>query len=321
MAAIAMHSRLAQRGRQDVSDFIQSFSGSHHYILEYLGEEVLNRQPVDVQTFLLHTSILESLCRPLCDAVIEQPVNSQEMLERLDKANLFLVPLDDVHHWYRYHHLFADLLLARLPQSIGIQAVNRLHVRAAEWYEQNGMTLEAIYHASITSNNEWVERLIEKNYMEMVNRGEFSSVRFWTGKLSKELVYKRPWLCIYEAMGHSWFGELDDADVLLGEAERQIQSEAPASDTQSKQGYLAYTRSRVTGMRGDIQGAIAYSLAAQKSIPASNLALQLGINITLGYEYFLGGDFGSAFEILKKTIRSGITAGATMGKNCRIHAV
>jgi LuxR family maltose regulon positive regulatory protein len=291
MAAIAMQSRLSLRGRQDVSDFIQSFSGSHHYILEYLGEEVLNRQSDDIQTFLLHTSILERLCGPLCDAVIGEPAISQEVLERVDKANLFLVPLDDEHRWYRYHHLFADLLRARLQQIIGIQAVNRLHLRAAEWYEQNGMTLEAIYHASITSNNEWVERLIEKNYMEMVNRGEFSSVRFWTGKLSKELVYKRPWLCIYEALSHSWFGELDEADVLLGEAEKHIQSEATASDTQPKLGYLSYTKSRVTAMRGDIHRAIEFSLAARKSIPASNLALQLGIGITLGYEYFLDGDF------------------------------
>ena len=139
MAAIAMQSRLSLQGRQDVSDFIQSFSGSHHYILEYLAEEVLNRQPEDIQTFLLHTSILERLCGSLCDAVTGQSANSQEKLERLDKANLFLVPLDEEHHWYRYHHLFADLLRARLHQSNGIQALAALHLRAAEWYEQNGL--------------------------------------------------------------------------------------------------------------------------------------------------------------------------------------
>jgi LuxR family maltose regulon positive regulatory protein len=212
------------------------------------------------------------LCGSLCDAVTGKSAHTQELLERLDKANLFLIPLDDEHHWYRYHHLFADLLRARLQQSIGIQAVNLLHLRAAKWYEQNGMTLEAVYHASITSNNEWVERLIEKNYMEMVNRGEFSSVRFWTGKLSKELVYKRPWLCIYEALSHSWFGELDEADVLLGEAEKHIQSDATASDTQSKLGFLSYTKSRVIAMRGDIHRAIEFSLAARKSIPPATRA-------------------------------------------------
>jgi ATP/maltotriose-dependent transcriptional regulator MalT len=310
MAAIAMQSRLSLQGRQDVSDFIQSFSGSHHYILEYLGEEVLNRQSDDIQTFLLHTAILERLCGSLCDAVTGQSSNSREKLERLDKANLFLIPLDEEHHWYRYHHLFADLLRARLQQSLGIQAVALLHLRAAEWYEQNGLTYEAIHHASLTSNNELVERLIEKNYMEMVNRGEFSSVRFWTGKLSKELVYKRPWLCIYEALSHSWFGELDEADVLLEQAEKHILSEVTASDTQSMLGHLAYTKSRVTAMRGDIDRAIEFSHAARESIPASNLALQLGIGITLGYEYFLDGNFANASQILIETIRSGITAGA-----------
>jgi LuxR family maltose regulon positive regulatory protein len=310
MAAIAMQSRLSLHGRQDVSDFIQSFSGSHHYILEYLGEEVLNRQNEDIQTFLLQTSILERLCGSLCDAITGQSSNSQEKLERLDKANLFLVPLDEEHHWYRYHHLFADLLRARLHQSIGIQAVAPLHLRAAEWYEQNGLTLDAIYHASIAPNNEWVERLIEKNYMEMVNRGEFSSVRFWTGKLSRELVYKRPWLCIYEALSHSWFGELDEADILLAEAEKHIRTKVTASDSSPMLGHLAYTKSRVTAMRGDIHQAIEYSLAARESIPTSNMALQLGIGITLGYEYFLDGDFANARQILDETIRSGITAGA-----------
>ena len=146
--------------------------------------------------------------------------------------------------------------------------------------------------------------------MEMVNRGEFSSVRFWTGKLSKELVYKRPWLCIYKAMSHSWFGELDEAEVLLAEAEKHIRTEVTASDTQPMRGYLAYTKSRVTAMRGDIHQAIEFSLAARQSIPTSNLALQLGIGITLGYEYFLDGDFDNANPIFEETIRSGITAGA-----------
>jgi LuxR family maltose regulon positive regulatory protein len=148
--------------------------------------------------------------------------------------------------------------------------------------------------------------------MELVSRGEQSWLRFWTGKLSKELVYSRPWLCIYEAYSHSWFGELDEADLLLEEAEKRIRSEISAPDAHSMLGQLAYVKSRVTAMRGDIHRAIELCLAARESIPASNLALQLDTRITLGYEYFLNGDYANASPILNETIRSGITAGAVI---------
>ena len=140
---------------------------------------------------------------------------SASILEYLERANLFLVPLDDERIWYRYHHLFADLLRTQLQRSLGAQGVAQLHIRAAEWHGQNGSILEAINHASMASDDERVERFIEQNYMELVSRGEQSWMRFWTGKLSKELVYRRPWLCIYEAYSHSWFGELDEADRIV----------------------------------------------------------------------------------------------------------
>src|SRR5574341_385842 len=224
---------LSMRDRKDVIGFIEGFSGTNRYILDYLLEEVLASQPPEIQHFLLHTSILERLTAPLCAAITEireweagsrdesllSPLDSQSILEYLERLNLFLVPLDDERMWYRYHHLFANLLRARLQQTLAIQDVALLHQRAARWYEQNGLTIEAIHHASLTSNTEWVERLIEQNYMEMGQRREFSSLRFWTGKLSKELVYKRPRLCIHEAMSRSWFGKLDEADELLAQAE------------------------------------------------------------------------------------------------------
>jgi len=310
MAAIAIQSRLSLQGRQNVSEFIQSFSGSHRYILEYLGEEVLSRQSEDIKMFLLHTSILERLCGPLCDAVIDQPLNSQEKLERLDKANLFLIPLDDEHRWYRYHHLFADLLQTHLQRAIGVQGIAQLHLRAADWYEQNGLAFEAIQHASIASDYERVERLIEQNYMDMVNRGEFSSIRYWTGKLSKELVYKRPRLCIYEAMSRSWYGRLDEADALLQVAEKSVQSAVPNPETQSILGHIAYVQSRVAAMRGDTHRAIELSLTARENTPPTNLALHLGIGVTLGYIYFLAGDFPNASKTLLETIQSGSAVGA-----------
>ncbi len=124
-------------------------------------------------------------------------LDSASILEYLDRANLFLVPLDDERQWYRYHHLFANLLRSQLQKSLGDQGISRLHLRASEWYEQYGSTLDAIHHASLASDFERIERLIEQNYIKMMNRGEVSGIRFWMGKLSKEVVFRRPWLCLY----------------------------------------------------------------------------------------------------------------------------
>jgi LuxR family maltose regulon positive regulatory protein len=237
------------------------------------------------------------------------------------------VPLDDERIWYRYHHLFADLLRAQLQRSLGAQGIAQLHVRAADWHAQNGSILEAIHHASVASDDERVERFIEQNYLELVSHGEQSSIRLWIGKLDKELVYSRPWLCIYEAYSHSWFGELDKADRLLQEVEKRIPSAVPDPDTRSIQAHLAYIKSRVTAMRGNIHQAIEFCLAARETVPAGNLALQFDTLITLGYEYFLSGDYTKASQILGDMIRSGTATGAvinTVAASCvmaRLYAV
>ena len=163
-----------------------------------------------------------------------------------------------------------------------------------------------------------MERFIEQHYMELVSQGEMSRYRFWTGRLSKEQVYSRPWLCIYEAYSHAWFGELDKADRLLEEAEKHIRPET-SHDAHSMQAHLAYVKSRVTAMRGDIPRAIELCLKARETVPASNLALQFDTLVTLGYEYFLNGDFANASQILDKAIRSGVSAGSiiyTVAASC-----
>jgi len=304
---------LSLRGNKNVNDFIQAFSGSHRYILDYLVEEVLRRQSAHIQTFLLKTSILEKLNGTLCDALMSDELRqtgerSQEILEYLERSNLFLIPLDENKRWYRYHHLFADLLRARLQSTLDALSVAQLHDHASEWYGQNGSVIEAIRHASLASDNERVERLIEQNYMEMVNRGEMSWLRFWTGELSKELIYSRPWLCIYEAQNHAWFGELEEAHRLLEEAEKRIQVLSP--EGQAMLGHLAYVRSRVTAMRGNLQRAIELCLAARKLFPANNLGMQLDISMTLSYEYFLHGDDRNAEPNLRETIRSSAAVGS-----------
>ncbi len=322
---------LSMQGRSDLPQFIREFSGSHRYILDYLVEEVLANQPPQIQRFLLYTSILERLTSPLCDAVLagdgevariggDWPTGSESsfagqsasILEYLERANLFLVPLDEARTWYRYHRLFADLLRTQSQKSLGAQGVAQLHVRASEWHAQHGSILDAIHHASMASDDERVERFIEQNYVELVKRGEQAGLRFWIGGLSQEQVYRRPRLCIYEAYSHSWFGRLDEADRLLDEAENRIRSDILAPDAKSMLGLLTYVRSRVTAMRGDIDRAIELCLAVRDYVPADNLPLQLDSHITLGYEYFLKGDYDNASLVLNETIRSGIAAGAVI---------
>jgi LuxR family maltose regulon positive regulatory protein len=330
MAALALQGTLSMRGRKDIAGFITGFSGTNRYILDYLLEEVLAGQPPEIQRFLLYTSILERLTAPLCDAVLADQEAHREgddrsadatsfsagqsaaALEYLERANLFLVPLDDERIWYRYHHLFADLLRTQLQRTLGAKGVARLHVRASDWHGQHGSVLEAIHHASTAADDARVEHFIEQNYMELVRRGEQAWLRAWTGKLTKEQVYSRPWLCVYEAYSHSWFGELDEADRLLEEAEKRIQPASSASDADSMRGLLVYVKSRVTAMRGDLHRAIAYCLTARELVPAGNLALRLDTLITLGYEYFLAGDYAHAGPTLDETIQSGIATGAVI---------
>ncbi len=312
---------LSMRDREDVLGFIDGFSGTNRYILDYLLEEVLSNQPPEIQHFLLCTSILERLSAPLCDAVTSASLRtsltdgeglksqSVTILEYLERANLFLIPLDDKRIWYRYHQLFADLLQMQLHKVIGAQGTTILHLHAAHWYEQNGFILEAINHASVASDDAMVERLIEQNYLKMANIGEMSSVRYWMGKLSEELIHRRPWLCLYEAMRHSWFGEIDKTLLLLGEAEKHIRSRisngAPDADTRALLGYHDYVKSRVTAMEGDTRHAIELCRNAREIIPADNLGLQIDVSITLGYEYFLYGDFVNAEKILREMIHTG----------------
>lgn len=300
---------LSIRNRADISGFIEGFSGTNRYILDYLSEEVLSCQSEEIRHFLLHTSILERLCGSLCDAVIGGASNSQNTLEQLDKANLFLIPLDEEYHWYRYHHLFADLLRTRLHQSLNAQDIYRLHQRAAEWYEGNGLIYEAIHHASLAINNEYVERLIEQNYMKLTSRGESPAFLFWMGKLSKEAIYKRPWLCIYAAMSSAWLGQLEEAEVLLAEAEKNIQVEDPDPNTRRMLATQTYVKSRVTAMRGDLHKAIELNLYAREVAPTNPLPLRLMIGVGLGYEYFLVGDLDNACKLLIETIQLGRTSG------------
>ena len=169
---------LSLRGQHDVAGFVAAFTGSHRYVLDYLAEEVLERQGEQVRTFLLETSVLERLCGPLCDAVTGR-AGSQALLEQVERAGLFLVPLDEVRGWWRYHHLFADLLRARL-QAEQPGRVAQLHRNAAAWYEEHGLADDAIRHAVAAGEMTWAARLIEQHFDAVFYlRGEGATIQRW----------------------------------------------------------------------------------------------------------------------------------------------
>lgn len=318
---------LSMQDREDVESFVNNFAGTHRFILDYLLEEVLANQPPAIQEFLLRTSIFRRISAPLCDAVLGVENGASSTIDYLEKANLFLIPLDNDRQWYRYHHLFTDLLSARLQQTHSKDEVAELHTHAAQWYEENGMAFEAIYHASLIPNDEWVERIIDQNYMEVFQRRDSASIRNWTGELGKELIFKRPQLAIHEANSRAWFGQLDEADHLLLETEKRLGEAESTPEIKAMYGYLSYVKGRVIAMRGDFFQAIQLCMIAQENTPDSNQGLLGGIGVMLGYGYFLNGEFSLAAQTLQQTIQSGKKSGAintTIGAYCvlaRLYAI
>src|SRR5947207_11412153 len=188
---------LSMQGHQDVPGFIRAFAGDHRYIVDYLVEEVLQRQPAPVRSFLLQTAILERLSGPLCDAVTGQEEGNAR-LEALERGNFFVVPLDDTRHWYRYHHLFAEVLSARLLAEQPDQ-VATLHRRASAWYEQHGSTADAIRHALAAEDFERAADLVELAVPAMARSRQEATVLGWLKALPDELVRARPVLSVHYA--------------------------------------------------------------------------------------------------------------------------
>jgi ATP/maltotriose-dependent transcriptional regulator MalT len=213
---------LSMQGHQDTASFIQAFTGSHRFVLDYLVEEVLQRQPEHVSSFLLQTSFLDRICGPLCDAVTGQ-MDGKEMLKSLERDNLFVIPLDDQRQWYRYHHLFADVLQEHLmgtqPERVSI-----LHRRASEWYEKNGLPPDAIRHALAAGDFERAATLVELAVPEMRRnrQGAVVTELGWLKTLPNELVHFRPVLCVDYAYALFGGGEPETVEAWLRDAERWL---------------------------------------------------------------------------------------------------
>jgi len=218
---------LSLQGCEDTHTFVETFTGSHHYILDYLIEEVLSRQPQPVQRFLLQTSVLDRLCAPLCDALTGEP-NGTEMLAQLRQANLFTIPLDDERRWYRYHHLFGDLLRKRLKQATSPDQVNALHRRASQWYEENGLLEPAVKHAQAAGDFARIAVIAEQAATASLLDARLTTLLRWVDVLPQEAQRAHPRLQVYRAWALFMNGHLDAAQHALGDC-RQTLATLPQS--------------------------------------------------------------------------------------------
>ncbi len=209
---------LSLRGHPDTAGFVAAFSGSHRFVLDYLADEVLDGQPGQVRAFLLETSVLERLSGELCDAVTGR-TGSQAMLHDIEQAGLFLVPLDEVRGWWRYHHLFADLLRARLEQEQPGR-VPELHRAAAAWFDEHDLGDDAVRHALAAGDAAWAARLVERYVDALLRRSEGVTLRRWLSMLPVELLRARPRLCLAQGFSAVVSGQLEAIEPLLDDAER-----------------------------------------------------------------------------------------------------
>jgi ATP/maltotriose-dependent transcriptional regulator MalT len=301
---------LSLRNQPDIACFVTAFTGSHRYILDYLGEEILERQRPELRDFLLETSVLDRLSGSLCDAVTGRH-DSQQLLEEVDRSGLFVVQLDDIRSWWRYHHLFADLLRARLEQDP--ERARRLHRHAAAWYEQHGLPDETIRHALAAKEQEWAARLVEEHFDTVFNlRGEQATIQSWLPALSADMIRGRPRLLLAQAQMASMRGDLAAMEPLIeaaGQVIGQAQQEpfAPAAGPENSllvnaPAMLALQRSYAAQLRGDAEATAARTQEAMELIGENELMLASAVEGFVAMADWLRGRLDAAEAIFESSI-------------------
>jgi LuxR family transcriptional regulator, maltose regulon positive regulatory protein len=309
---------LSLRGQDDVDGFVTAFTGSHRHVLDYLAEEVLERQPGQVREFLVETSVLERLSGELCDAVTGRP-GSQALLEQVERAGLFVIPLDEVRGWWRYHHLFADLLRVRLQQEYPGR-VPELHRNAAAWYAERGLADDAIRHAVAAGELTWAARLIERHFDAVHSlRGEAATVQRWLTPLPADLVRSRPRLLLAQAVPAATGGRLEAAEQLVDAAELAYAGtdEEPFEPTIGRAGSLlvnvpaviALSRGYLAQLRGDAKGTAEFGSQALAESREGEWILRSIAQGQLAVAEWLDGRLGEAERALAQGIAGRRAAG------------
>jgi LuxR family maltose regulon positive regulatory protein len=311
---------LSMQGREDIASFIQAFTGSHRFVLDYLVEEVLQHQSEHIRSFLLQTAILDRFCAPLCNAVTERE-DSKEMLDILERSNLFLIPLDDKRQWYRYHHLFADVLQTYLREAQP-DRVASLHSRASTWYEQNGLPPDAIGHALAAKDFERAAGLIELAW-PATEEGSIQPTTWlgWVKTLPKELVHARPVLNVWYAYALLGSGELEAAESRLKDAERwleptdtvKVQLQAPSVETSPEQSRrmvvvdkeqfkslpaaIAVGRAYIAQALGNNPDTVRYASRVLELVPEGDHLRHGQASMLLGMTHWASGDLEAANRV------------------------
>ncbi len=311
---------LSMKGQTDFSAFIDSFTGSHRFVLDYLLEEVLDRQPSHVREFLLKTSILDRLSVPLCNAITGR-VDSQKLLNQLDRANLFLVPLDDERNWYRYHHLFSDLLRTQMQDTLPEQ-VSSLHALASQWYEEEDLIEEAVDHALAGNDIGRATLLVERNAMQMIAQSKLTTLSRWFEGLPGEIIQARPWLCVYHAWTSYWTGMREGGEDCLDNAELALSAPLPSrvrppsadvpilteSERQLLTGQIAAIRAFYAFTNGDIPLVLEMGRKALALLPEDDYMYSLAALI-LGGAYWSTGDAAASEQAQTRAMESAQRSG------------
>ena len=295
LAAISM------QGRADTASFIESFTGTHHFMMDYLLEEVLQQQTAEVQAFLLGTSLLERLCGPLCEAVLLTPSGSgQTLLASLERANLFIVPLDNHRQWYRYHRLFADLLRQRLQQATA--DVGDYHVRASHWYEANGYPAEAFQHAVAARDFDRAAELAEQAWPSMEDTFQTTAWLGWIKQLPAGVMRVRPVLCTQAGWSFSNAGEPETSERHLQNAERALAGTADRAEFKPEfkplPGSIALARAYNAQVQGHVADTVKYAELAQQLIPEEDVYRRAQAVIMLEFTHWANGELEAARRAL-----------------------
>jgi LuxR family transcriptional regulator, maltose regulon positive regulatory protein len=290
---------ISLQGRADAAGFIRSFAGSHHFVLDYLVEEVLQRQSEHVQAFLLRTSILDRLCGPLCDAVmVDASAPGQETLEYLERANLFLVPLDNDRRWYRYHHLFGDLLRQRLGQTSTPGNAAELHIRASQWCEGHQLEMEAFRHAAAANDVERAERLMEGKGIPQQSRAAVNALLEWLASLPRPVLDGRPLLWVRSATLALTAGQTTGVEEKLQAAEAALQGAELNGKTRNLVGQIATARATLALTQYQPESMIIQSRRALEYLSLDNLVSRSKASWLLSNAYQLQGDRAAASRAL-----------------------
>jgi LuxR family maltose regulon positive regulatory protein len=303
--------------------FVSAFAGDDRHIVDYLLDEVLAQRPTGTKDFLLRTSILERMTGPLCDAVA-QGEGGQNTLEALEQANLFVVPLDNRRQWYRYHHLFADLLRNRLRAAVGVRGQRPLHLRASVWYESNGHVTDAVSHAFAAGDLDRAVCLIEQNVRDMFARSELTTIMNWVDVLPGALISTRPWLHVYYAWAlRLTGGQAEAVESRVRSAELALDGlETPLPEDQARTilGHIAAVRAYQALYREQIPHVIRLARQALRSLPDASFVRGLTA-LALGWASRFSGDLVGARQAFLEARAASLASGNTyiaVAATCRL---